>query len=307
MDLRQLSYFVRVADQGSFTRAATLLGVAQPALSRQVRQLEVELRQTLLQRNGRGATLTDAGRRLLDHARGILYQVGRAREDLEEMRGAPVGRVAIGMPPSVARNLTSGLVGAFRKRFPQATLGIVEGLSAYVIEWLASGRLDVALVYNPPLSRQVEVHQLLQEQLYLIGPAASRTRAAQAGRPVALCQLPRFGLIVPSQPQVIRMFVETQLANAGARINVALEVEGVPAILDLVARGHGYAVLAASAIRNHPLRPKLLPRPIVRPRLAITLALATPAQRPLTPLAREAAKIVQSLALEVLSPRRGTA
>ena len=105
MDLRQLEYFVRVAELGGFTRAAIALGVAQPALSRQVRLLEVELRQTLLARNGRGAVPTEAGQVLLEHARGILHQVDRAREELARLRGGLAGRVTLGLPPSVARAL----------------------------------------------------------------------------------------------------------------------------------------------------------------------------------------------------------
>ena len=295
-------YFVHVAELNSFTRAATLLGVTQPALSRQVRQLEVELRQTLLARNGRGATLTDAGRRLLEHARGILYQVERAREDLDEMRGAPVGHAAIGLPPSVGRSLTACLVSEFKQRFPKATLGIVEGLSTYVMEWLASGRIDVGLVYNPAPSRQVETLPLVSEPLYLISPVKVKSRTPQVGKPVHLRDLPKYGLIVPSQPQVVRMFVETQLANAGARINVAWEVDGIPAILELVARGNGHAVLTLNAIRNHPLRLSLLPRPIVKPTLSIMLALATSSQRPLTPLARKVVSLVKDIVSRELSP-----
>ncbi len=295
MDLRQLTYFVRVAELSSFTRAASLLGVAQPALSRQIRQLEVELRQPLLTRNGRGVNLTDAGRRLLEHARGMLYQMERAREDLEEMRGAPVGHAAIGLPPSVGRNLTASMVVEFKKRFPKATLGIMEGLSNYVLELLASGRIDVGLAYNPVPSPLVETVPLVSEPLYLIGPATAKRKSPQLGSPVRLRDLPKYGLIVPSQPQIVRMFVETQLANVGARINVAWEVDGIPAIVDLVARGHGHAVLTINAIRNHPQRLALLPRPIIAPKLAIRLALATPSRRPLTPLAREVVTLVKEL------------
>ena len=82
MDLKQIEYFVRAAELGSFTRASVVLDIAQPALSRQVRLLEVELRQNLLVRNGRGATPTEAGKLLLEHGRGILHQVERAREEL---------------------------------------------------------------------------------------------------------------------------------------------------------------------------------------------------------------------------------
>jgi LysR family nitrogen assimilation transcriptional regulator len=102
MDLKQLAYFVQVAELGSFTRAASVLRVAQPALSRQVRALEVELRQTLFDRNGRGVTLTEAGKRLLAHGRGILQQVERARQDLEDQRGAGRGCSASGCRPASA-------------------------------------------------------------------------------------------------------------------------------------------------------------------------------------------------------------
>ena len=98
MDLKQLEYFVRVAEMGSFTHAAAALGMAQSALSRQVRLLEVELRQNLLVRNGRGVTPTEAGRLLVDHGRGILHQMARAREDMERLRGGVSGAVAIGLP-----------------------------------------------------------------------------------------------------------------------------------------------------------------------------------------------------------------
>ena len=287
MNLKQLEYFVHVAELGSFTRAAEHLSIAQPALSRQVRQLEIELRQNLLTRNGRGVAPTDAGRRLLEHGRGILHQVARAREDLEEMRGAPLGHVTLGVPPTVGRLVTATLVEEFRQRFPKATLGIVEGLSVNVTEWLVSGRIDVGLVYNPAPAPSIETKPLVSEPLYLIGPAGSRPVAGHTGRPVSLKEVATHGLIVPSRPHAVRMFVERSLADIGERIQVALEIDGIPSILDLVARGHGFAVLSFNAIRNDPLRERLLARPIIKPRLVTTLTIATSAQRPMTPLGKQ--------------------
>ena len=114
---------------GSFTRAAAVLGIAQPLLSRNVRQLEVELHQTFLLRNGRGVTLTEAGRVLLEHGRGILHQVALAREELGSVRGALAGRVSIGLPPSLSKLVTVPLVREFRKRLPEAQLTLTEGFS----------------------------------------------------------------------------------------------------------------------------------------------------------------------------------
>ena len=126
MDLKQLEYFVRVAEMGSFTRASISLDVAQPALSRQIRLLEVELRQNLLTRNGRGAVPTEAGKLLLEHGRGILHQVQLTREELGAARGALAGRVSIGLPPSLSKLITVPLVLAFREHLPQAQLTLTE-------------------------------------------------------------------------------------------------------------------------------------------------------------------------------------
>jgi LysR family nitrogen assimilation transcriptional regulator len=153
MDLKQLEYFVRVAELGSFTRAAVALDIAQPALSRQVRLLEVELHQTLLTRNGRGAVPTEAGKLLLAHGRGILHQVDRAREELGRVRGSLAGRVAVGLPSSLARVLTVPLTRAFRRQMPDATISISEGLSVAMQESLvmAGWTLQCCTTPNQPL------------------------------------------------------------------------------------------------------------------------------------------------------------
>ena len=300
MDLRQLEYFVHVADAGSFSRAAQLLAVAQPALSRQIRSLEVELRQTLFLRNGRGVTLTPPGGRLLAHARGILQQVQSARADLDESRTAPVGRVAVGLPPTVGRLLSGPLVAEFRSRFPRADISIVEGLTVHILEWLAHGRVDVGVVYNPPSSPNVELVPLAEQPLCLIGPAASG-RGAGGGTTVTLKSLPEFPLIIPSRPHTVRMLVDSRLAALGLKPQIALEVDGVGAILDLVQRGHGFAVLARTALVEAGDGAKLVARPIVRPALRSVMAVATSAQRPLTRMAQEAASLLQRLGPPVLS------
>lgn len=296
MELKQLEYFLQVAELGSFTKAAVLLRVAQPALSRQVRRLEIELKQTLLLRNGRGVTTTEAGERLLAHVRGILHQVGRAREEVEELKGAPVGRVAVGMPPTIAKLLAVPLVNEFRARLPRGTLSIVEGLSVSMLERLQMGRIDAALVYNPGTNSALDAAPLLEEDLFVIGPRAGREPA----RPVAMRELPQFPLIIPSRPNAIRMQVETQLARIGAKPAVALEIDGVDAILGLVADGHGFAVLTLNAVRASGKPDAYQPRPIIKPRLRSQLALVVSAQRPSTPIQRATLSLIRDFGLKVL-------
>jgi len=292
MDLKQLEYFVHVAEMGSFTRAATYLQVAQPALSRQVRSLEVELRQPLLDRNGRGVTLTEAGKRLLAHARGILQQVQRARDDLEDQRGAATGRLAIALPPSVSRTLTGPLVQAFREQLPRASLSVVEGLSAYALEWLAIGRVDGAVVYNVTPSPAIDLQPLLDEPLYLVSVRPPRSR--RIGPPVSLREVAEHELVIPSRPHSMRMLLEAALAGEGCRARVALEIESVPAILDLVQQGGCHALLAENALRGSGQPEALQLRPIAPP-LVATLWMATSALRPRGPLIERTTAIVQDL------------
>ena len=299
MDLKQLDYFTHVAEMGSFTRAASLLSVAQPALSRQVRSLEVELRQTLLERNGRGVTLTEAGKRLLEHSRGILAQVERARLDLEDHRGAATGRVVLALPPSVSRTLTGPLVRAFRERFPKATLSVVEGLSTYALEWLAIGRADCAVVYNVVPSPAVDLLPVLNEQLYLVS-GRSRTHGRKLmGAAITLAEVATHQLVIPSRPHSMRMLLETALANVGCKARVGLEIESIPAILDLVKHEDLHAVLALNAIQSTGHEADFCVRPIGKPKLAATLWIATSSQRPRGPLIEQCAALVRELLLEL--------
>jgi LysR family transcriptional regulator, nitrogen assimilation regulatory protein len=302
MDLKQLAYFVRVAELGSFTRAAEVLRVAQPALSRQVRSLEVELRQPLFERTGRGVTLTPAGSSLLAHARGLLQQAERAREDLEALRGAPVGRLALGVPPSVGRVLTAPLVQAWRERLPQATLSMVEGLSTYLLDWLAQGRIDLAVVYNATPAASRVLQPVLAEPLYLV---SQRGRGAE-GAPVALDELAQRPLVIPGRPNAIRMQLEAALAGQGLGLNVALEIDSVAAMLDLVAEGRAagsagglHAVLSRHALRGREAQFSLRALKVGRRALATTLWLATSSQRPRGPLLEQASDQVQALLLKL--------
>lgn len=303
MDLKQLDTFVRVAELGSFTRAASVLRVAQPALSRQVRALEIELRQPLFDRNGRGVTLTPAGARLLAHGRGILQQVERARQDLEEHRGAAAGLVSIGLPPSVSRTFTAPLVEAFRQRFPRATLSMVEGLSTYMLEWLGQGRIDGAVVYNAVPAAAIDLQPVLQEVLHLVSARAGQS--SLLGKPVTLAQVAQAELVIPSRPHAMRMQLETAMAEAGLKPRVALEVDSVPALLDLVQRHALHAVLSLNAVRGSGQEAALLARPV---RLAsgqalkTTLYIATSAQRPRGPLLDQTLALLADLLLRKLGP-----
>lgn len=289
MDLKQLEYFVRVAELGSFTRASILLDIAQPALSRQVRMLELEFEQNLLLRNGRGVVTTDAGKLLLEYGRGILYQVERLREELGRARGALVGHVALGLPPSLLKILAVPIFREFKENFPAAKLAIREGMSTGMHESLVSGRLDVALLYNATPSPDVDLTPLLEEELFLVSPETN----SRPTTPVAIDELPDYPLIVPSRPNAIRMLIESALANLGLRPSIAFEVDGINAILDLVGEGFGYAILSQTAVANLAGERKFRLRSVQGDGLKAKLSLGMNSHRQITATQRALIELIQ--------------
>jgi LysR family nitrogen assimilation transcriptional regulator len=301
MDLKQLEYFVRVAELGSFTRAATALNVAQPALSRQVRLLEVELRQNLLVRNGRGATPTEAGQVLLEHGRGILHQVERAREELGRVRAGLTGQVSLGMPPSVARVLTVPLTRAFRQALPEARLSISEGLSTAMQEALQHGRLDIAMLYNANRASGIEVTPLVREELLLVQARPPGLQEDPPPAAIALRDVAALPLVIPSRPNAIRMHVESAMAQIGCQPLIALEIDGVPAILDLVADGAGSAILSRNAVARSVKPSAFSVRAISSPALNIELSTAVSSLRPSTLTQLATLQLIRETAQQLLA------
>lgn len=299
MDLRQLRTFVQVAEAGSFSKAALILDVAQPALSRQVRQLETELRETLLLRHGRGVALTEAGQRLLAHGRAILQQVEVARSEVAAGRDEPAGQIAIGLPPSLARQWTLPLIQAFQIQMPKARCAIIEGFSMHISEWLSDGRLDLGLLYNPEPSAQVSTRPLIEEALCLVSPVAAdvgQDSSQDLAGPVRFAQLSGLPLVMPQRGHTFRKLMETQAALHGVQLNVVWEVSSVGVIPDLVRAGLGHAALTAGAVRAHGELQHLRVRPIEAPQIISTLCLAEPAQRRSTPLTRRTAQLLEAMA-----------
>jgi LysR family nitrogen assimilation transcriptional regulator len=258
-----------------------------------------------LLRNGRGVSLTPAGRRLFEHGVRILQQVALAREDLGAERDAAVGHVTLALPPSMSRRLTRPLIEGFRDQLPRARVTLVEGLSAHIAEWITSGRADLGLVYNPQPSSALEITPLLREPLCLVQPAMTGGRGRRAlPTTLPLREIGGFPLILPERHQSIRRLLETQATLAGVPLDIACEVSSVPAIIDLVCARMGHAVLNASSVAASGREAELEVRKIVRPEIVSVLCLAQSATKPLTPLTRQARALLETLVAGLPAPVR---
>jgi LysR family nitrogen assimilation transcriptional regulator len=284
MELRQLEYFIAIAETGAFSRAAVRLSVGQPILSRQMKALEQELGTELYHRTGRGIVLSEAGKLFEQHARGVLETTAGAKRAINALGSAPAGRVVIGMPPSVGAVLTASLVRQFRAEFPKISLGVMEGFSGHVLEWLTTGRIDVAVLYNAPRTSTLATEPLLTDELFLLGPVGDPAGAGNGN--VTASQLGRIPLILPSRPHGLRVLVDDFLAGIGVTPNVQVEIDAMPSTLSLVEGGIGYTILSYSSAHHLIEAGRIRKWSIVDPTMTRSLVVATSTQRPVTKAAR---------------------
>lgn len=269
MELRSIQYFVQVADEGCITRTADKIGIAQPALTRHIKQLEAELGTQLLMRLPRGVRLTTSGRDFLDHARTITLEVSRASEHVRGKAQAPHGRVVMGTSPTLAPLLLPGCVARARQQCPTVTLNVVEGFSPQLLDSLLTGRLDVAVMTNPPRTTALVLTPLCSEPLVVLSPPGARgTRHAFSL--AELCATP-FMLTVG-----IRTLVEQQLAGFGGGLLVEAVVDSVEAIRRLLISGVGMTIMPVSAFHDEIRAGRLVAYPIEDANLHRILILARP-------------------------------
>ena len=269
MELRSIQYFVQVADEGSITRAAEKIGIAQPALSRHIQHLEGELGTQLLTRLPRGVRLTTAGRDFLDHARAIVVDVTRATEQVRGTARAARGTVVMGTSPTLAPLLLPGCVARAREQCPGVTLKVVEGFSPQLLDALITGRLQVAVMTNPPRTTTLAMTPLCSEPLAVIArPGGRGTRRAFS--------LPELRATPFFLTAGIRTLAEQQLAGFGVQLRVAAEVDSVEAIRRLLLSGVGASIMPVSAFHDDIRAGRLAASPIEGANLHRLLVLARP-------------------------------
>jgi LysR family nitrogen assimilation transcriptional regulator len=284
MEFKQLQHFTKIADAGSLTRAATTLGVTQAALSRQMALLEAELDVELFRRNGRGVVLTEAGARLQEHAHLILRQVAQARRAVKGGRGPILGTLALGLPPSLARAMSVPLIEAFQASLPEASMRSVDGLSANLLQLVASGRLDCAVVYDPAPRVELAYVPLASETLYLVTATAAQPSGMPLSAAVSIEEISQMPLVIAGAHNAIHAVLASALDAVGKTARVAHEIANLNAILDLVRRGHGASVIPLSGLHSCIDDPALTLHRIHKPALQCTLCVALPADRQADPL-----------------------
>jgi len=242
VDFRALHYFVGIAEIGSITRAAQHLNVAQPALSRHVRQLEEELGAQLFIRESRGIRMTDQGRELYEHAKSILRNVQRAKDDVRGSAGNPGGNTTLGVVPTICPLIAPKLVSSLQSDYPRINLKIDEGYSQPLIDWLDAGRLDLALVTEPPPTRRLFIEHLVSEEMVFATARGSRPKGA-----IPIAELAKTPLILSHG---IRTILDNLLGHKGPLVTALLELNSIETIRLMVRQGIGTTVLPRSILHD---------------------------------------------------------
>lgn len=276
MDFRQLRAFVSVADTGSVTRAAQLLHIVQPAVSRQLKLLEEDIGTSLFDRSRNGMELTPAGHTLLIYARRALNELDRARAEISPYQGEIGGIVTIGLLPSTCDVLSSPLVQMVGTAYPGIRVRIVTGYVGTLQGWLESGEVDLALIYHPKKSQAIRTQTLLEEDLWVVGLPADKLRP---NRPVPLAKLVNKRIVVPSSPHGLRSLVDHACAVNGLELKVVVETNALSVQKNLVLGGHGLTILPLIAVIKDVKQGLLSAAPIADPKITRTVVLALAANR----------------------------
>jgi DNA-binding transcriptional LysR family regulator len=281
MQLRQLEYFVAVAEEANFTRAAARVNVAQPGVSAQIRRLERELGQELLDRSGRTVRLTQAGAAVLPYARAALAAVTGARHAVDELAGLVRGHVTIGTVTSHNVDL-AGLLAGFHEDHPAVEITLAEAASDQLVESLQTGLLDAAIISladgTPP---GIELHVVADEPLVA---AVSHHHALAPRTTISVRDLREEPLISLPKGSGLRASLDGAFATTGVSPRVAFEASDPETVAELAGRGLGVAILPQSVATARPRQLRAIA--LTRPKLRGRLAFAWRAEGPISPAAR---------------------
>lgn len=289
MDLRNLRYFVDIAEEKSFTGAASRLHVAQPALSRHIRNLEQELGVKLFHRHARGAEPTAAGRVLYERATRILHDVNEARLEVARFASEPQGVVNFAFPPSISKNLANPLLEECRKTFPGISLQMVEGWTGHILEWLLADRCDLGVLYASQAHDRLELEPFITQNLFIITSSQNGERDRDCFTLSEVSELP---LIVPTYPHGLRLVIEQWFAVHERKPNIAFEAEVWSVIKEIVQTGDAFTLLPPCEVQSEIDDGRLAAIPIEPPGIQRTLCVAHCKDKQLLPEVDKVAKLI---------------
>ncbi len=262
MDFRQLKALVTVAEVGSVTRAADVLHLVQPAVTRQIRTLEEELGVALFERTRQGMRPTEAGEVLVERARRALAELEHARAEIQPALGTVTGIVSVGLLESIADALAAPLAAALAHTHPGIELRLTTAYSGHLEKWLDQGDLDLTLLYNLSGTPSFNTRSLLRERLWAVAPADS---GLSGNTPVPFAEAAAHPFVMPSGGHALRSLIDAAAARAGVRLEVAVQTNSMRVQKQLVQAGLGWTILPGVGIAEDAAAGVLSAAPLAEP------------------------------------------
>lgn len=290
MDLRRLHAFVKIVDIGSITRASSVLHIAQPALSQQIAALETHFGRPLLLRSKRGVVPTEAGKVFYKHCQLILKQMDQAEFDIMSSSTEVSGFVSVGLAPlSLGSLLATQLIKTVRQEHPGIVLHINENVGGVISELVMTGKMDVALIYDPGGIPGVSFDPVETEELYFVTIQAREEDESEIDFADAVTD----ALILPSPIHTVRQVIETTLARSRLTAKVIAQTESISLLANAIGEGLGSTILPLSAAKALQRRlPEAKRFRIRQPNMKVHMAIGVSSQ---LPLSEPAAIVLQRL------------
>ncbi len=295
MDIKVLETFIAVADAGSVSSAASILGISQPIISRRIKELEADCRTALLYRHGRGVKLTEAGESLCEAIRPLVLRYSDIVAGLAEKQTRPAGTVTVALSPSFLSAAGIGLLDAMRDRYPDVRLRLVSGYSRYIYEWLLQARVEIGVLSDIGLSAPMLLEDLGSVPVVLAARADLRLPPASAGH-VELADIAHLPLVLPSQGQGLRRHIDIAASKANVKLQIAYEIDDIALTRELVAAGRGATLLPRYAVYREVMRGEFAERRVGIGNFRARSVLATARNHPVTPAMRAAIEVVKEVA-----------
>ena len=296
MTLKELRIFTLLAELGSVTSAATSLGIAQSAVSRQIADLEAQIGQRLFHRTGRGLVATEFAQSMLPRAISLLDDVRRFSVDAKAGAGGASGVVTVGFVPAVTAPLSSLLFNRLQQTFPGIQLSIFEGYSGEIETWLATSKIDIGVLNSYRSDSPIRFQPMFSSEVMLIGAAAS----TYLDKPVIdFKQLTEIPLVFTVTPSNLTMLCEKLARQLGLKLRIEARSDSAIGILDLVAHGGLHCPLPYHAVSTRLISGEFRSARIAEPSIVQKVVLATSTHHPLSAAARQVVKVLLSLRHEL--------
>ncbi|KIC20364.1 LysR substrate-binding domain-containing protein [Leisingera sp. ANG-Vp] len=297
MKLIQLRYFCSIVENGGFISASRELFIAQPALSRQIVDLEAEVGVGLLMRGPSGTKVTEAGRRFYSHAKSILEQVELAKNDASSAAGKLAGDIAIALPVGIAGMLAATIIQAVEQQYPGINVSILDGLGFEAGQVIEAGKVDFGILPSIGRLQDVEFEPVVREELFLF---SKRRHSEPDSSDIPLAELSGFDLVMPNRQVHVRRALEEAMMETGRQLRVRYEQQSLLTIRGMVLAGVGATVLNWPSMADLLSAGEVDARRIINPNLSRNVSLAIPKIRPLTPVSQAVYDVVREvLAAEV--------